>query len=83
MIFKSITLSLTALAMSSTAAFAGSLANQQAEPPVVVAATPIELLSNLVFEGSRSCSDLVWVYGFNSVFEPDAGDDFSEVIKAA
>ena len=41
MIFKSISLSLTALAMSSTAAFAGSLANQQTEPPVVVAATPI------------------------------------------
>ena len=42
-----------------------------------------ELLSNLVFEGSRSCGDLVCGCGFNSVFEPDACDDFSEVIKAA
>jgi len=42
-----------------------------------------ELLSNLVFEGCRSCGDLVWVCGFNSVFERDAGDDFGEVIKAA
>jgi len=43
----------------------------------------LELLSNLVFEGCRSCGDLVWVCGFNSVFERDAGDDFGEVIKAA
>ncbi len=42
-----------------------------------------ELLSNLVFEGSQSCGDLVCGCGFNSVFEPDAGDDFGEVIKAA
>ena len=42
-----------------------------------------ELLSNLVFEGSRSCGDLVCDCGFNSVFERDAYDDFSEVIKAA
>ena len=42
-----------------------------------------ELLSNLVFEGCRSCGDLVWVCGFNSVFERDAGDDFGEAIKAA
>ena len=35
----------------------------------------VELLSNLVFEGCRSCGDLVWVCGFNSVFERDAGDD--------
>jgi hypothetical protein len=44
---------------------------------------PEELLSNLVFEGCRSCGDLVWVWGFNSVFEREAGDDFGEVIKAA
>jgi hypothetical protein len=43
----------------------------------------IELLSNLVFEACRSCGDLVWGCGFNSVFEPDAGDDFGEVVKAA
>jgi len=43
----------------------------------------VELLSNLVFEGCRSCGDLVWVCGFNSVFERDAGDDFGEAIKAA
>lgn len=42
-----------------------------------------ELLSNLVFEACRSCGDLVWGCGFNSVFEPDAGDDFGEVVKAA
>ena len=42
-----------------------------------------ELLSNLVFEGFRSCGDLVWVCGFNSVFERDACDDFGEVVKAA
>jgi len=42
-----------------------------------------ELLSNLVFEGSRSCGDLVCGCGFNSVFEPDACDDFGQVIKAA
>ena len=42
-----------------------------------------ELLSNLVFETCRSCGDLVWGCGFNSVFEPDAGDDFGEVVKAA
>ena len=42
-----------------------------------------ELLSNLVFDVSRSCGDLACVGGFNSVFELDAGDDFGEVIKAA
>ncbi|AGI67026.1 hypothetical protein OAN307_c30040 [Octadecabacter antarcticus 307] len=40
-------------------------------------------MSNLVFEVCRSCGDLVWVCGFNSVFERDACDDFGEVIKAA
>ena len=43
MIFKSITLSLTALAMSSTAVFAGSLADQQTEPVVVVATAPVPI----------------------------------------
>ena len=43
----------------------------------------VQLLSNLVFEGCRSCGDLVWVRGFNSVFERDAGDDFGEAIEAA
>ena len=42
-----------------------------------------ELLSNLVFDVSRSCGDLACVGGFNSVFELDAGDDFGEVVKAA
>ena len=42
-----------------------------------------ELLSNLVFEGFGSCGDLVWVCGFNSVFERDACDDFGKVVKAA
>ena len=42
-----------------------------------------ELLSNLVFEDSRSCGDLVCGCGFNSVFEPDACDDFGQVIEAA
>ena len=42
-----------------------------------------ELLSNLVFEGCWSCGDLVGVCGFDSVFERDACDDFSEVVKAA
>ena len=42
-----------------------------------------ELLSNLVFEVFGSCSDLVRVCGFNSVFECDAGNDFGEVVKAA
>ena len=41
-----------------------------------------ELLSNLVFEGCWSCGDLV-EFGFNSVFEFDACDDFGEVVKAA
>jgi hypothetical protein len=40
------------------------------------------LLSNLVFEGCWSCGDLVG-FGFNSVFEFDACDDFGEVVKAA
>jgi len=42
-----------------------------------------ELLSNLVFEDCWSCGDLVWVCGFNSVFERDASDDFGEIVKAA
>ena len=42
-----------------------------------------ELLSNLVFEGFGSCGDLVFVCGFNSVFECDASDDFGEIVKAA
>ena len=51
--------------------------------PVMQSRALGELLSNLVFEGCRSCGDLVWVCGFNSVFERVAGDDFGEVIKAA
>ena len=43
----------------------------------------LELLSNLVFEVCGSCGDLVWVCGFNSVFECDACDDFGEVVKSA
>ena len=42
-----------------------------------------ELLSNLVFEDIRLCSDLISFCGFNSVFEFDSGDDFGEVVKAA
>ena len=45
--------------------------------------SPMELLSNLVFEGFGSCGDLAWVLGFDSVFECDASDDFGEVVKAA
>ncbi len=41
-----------------------------------------ELLSNLVFEDCWSCGDLVG-FGFNSVFECGACDDFREVVKAA
>ena len=41
-----------------------------------------ELLSNLVFEDCWSCGDLAG-FGFNSVFEFDACDDFGEVVKAA
>jgi hypothetical protein len=43
----------------------------------------MELLSNLVFEACWSCGDLVWVCGFNSVFERDACDNFGEIVKAA
>ena len=43
----------------------------------------LELLSNLVFEACWSCGDLVWVCGFNSVFERDACDNFGEIVKAA
>ncbi|KKN65603.1 hypothetical protein LCGC14_0480150 [marine sediment metagenome] len=43
----------------------------------------IELLSNLVFEGRRSCGDLVGFGGFDSVVEGDACDDFGQIIKAA
>ena len=43
----------------------------------------VELLSNLVFEDCWSCGDLVWVCGFDPVFERDACDDFSAVVKAA
>lgn len=42
-----------------------------------------ELLSNLVFEFSGSCGDLIGFGGFDSVFESDAGDDLSQIIKAA
>ena len=42
-----------------------------------------ELLSNLVFENFGSCGDLVCVGGFNSIFESDARDDFSEIVEAA
>lgn len=44
MTFKGITLSLTALAVSSSAAFAGSLADQQTEPVVVVATEPVAVV---------------------------------------
>ena len=50
---------------------------------LVVGFVSDELLSNLVFEGCWSCGNLVLVYGFNSVFECDAVDDFGEVVKAA
>ena len=43
----------------------------------------VDLLSNLVFEACWSCGDLVWVCGFNSVFERDACDNFGEIVKAA
>ena len=43
----------------------------------------VELLSSLVFEALGSCGDLVWVCGFNSVFERDACDDFCKVVEAA
>ena len=46
-------------------------------------ATRAELLLNLVFETCRSCGDLVWVCGFDSVFERDACDNFGEIVKAA
>ena len=42
----------------------------------------VELLSNLVFEGCWSCGDLVG-FGFNSVSEFDACDDFGAGVKAA
>jgi hypothetical protein len=42
-----------------------------------------ELLSNLVFEVFGSCSDLVVLCGFNSVFKFDACDDFGQIVKAA
>ncbi len=42
-----------------------------------------ELLSKLVFEALGSCSDLVILCGFNSVFEFDAYDDFGQIVKAA
>ena len=43
----------------------------------------LELLSNLVFEVCGSCSDLVVLCGFNSVFKFDACDDFGQIVKAA
>jgi hypothetical protein len=46
-------------------------------------AGPLELLSNLVFGVFWSCSDLVVLCGFNSVFEFDARDDFGQIVKAA
>ena len=42
-----------------------------------------ELLSNLVFETCRSCGDLTFMGGFNSVLQRDARDDFGEAVKAA
>lgn len=53
-----------------------------AEPGVGHKRTHREPLSNLVFEGCWSCGDLVG-FGFNSVFERNACDDFGEVFKAA
>jgi len=44
--------------------------------------TKRELLSNLVFEVCGSCSDLVVLCGFNSVFKFDACDDFGQIVKA-
>ena len=41
-----------------------------------------ELLSNLVFEVCGSCGDLVVLFGFNSVFEFDAFDDFGQIVEA-
>ena len=52
-------------------------------PDVATRHYVLELLSNLVFEVFGSCGDLVWVCGFNSVFECDACDDFGEVVKSA
>ena len=43
----------------------------------------MELLSNLVFEESRSCGDLALFSDFNSIIELDASNDFSEVVKAS
>ena len=40
-------------------------------------------MSNLVFENIGSCGDLVWVGGFNSIFEFDARDDLSEIVEGA
>ena len=36
-----------------------------------------------MFEVCRSCGDLVGFGGFNSVFECDARDDFSEIVEGA
>jgi hypothetical protein len=42
-----------------------------------------ELLSNLVFEISGSCSDPIVLCGFNTVFEFNASDNFGQIIKAS
>jgi hypothetical protein len=42
-----------------------------------------ELLSNLVFEISGSCSELIVFCGFNTVFEFNASDNFGQIIKAS
>jgi hypothetical protein len=44
---------------------------------------PTELLSSLVFEALGSCSDLVVLFGFDSVFKFGACDDFGQIVKAA
>lgn len=56
---------------------------EQVQPRIGATRQGSELLSNLVFEVSGSCGDLVLVCGFNSIFERDASYDFGEVIKAA
>ena len=40
-------------------------------------------MSSLVFQDFGSCGDLVWVGGFNFIFESDASDDFSEIVEGA
>ena len=63
---------------------AGLWSNVGLFAPIVLCVRAIkELLSNLVFEFSGSCGDLVGFCGFYSVFESDAGDHFGQIIKAA